>query len=209
MIEMSTCNKCGARFPKAGAGVFHKCHCSDGMMIPDNSKELEWIGEFIDTYVSPKDVTHVAEFLRSKFLAARKFPAQDLGVFLVEFETRHDVAPHMDAARQQLKNDSQDDFMNKIEIDILAGNRLDRNNAAKALGRTPKTLAEWKCKGVGPRPINVGGRMFYDLEEVMQMARGEKPIKPSPLEQMTALDEELEQQHPGWMTGTSAGASHD
>jgi len=32
------------------------------------------------------------------------------------------------------------------------------------------------------------------------MARGEKPIKPSPLEQMVALDEEIEAQYPGWMT---------
>jgi hypothetical protein len=53
---------------------------------------------------------------------------------------------------------------------VLPGNRVDRKNAAKALGRQPKTLAEWKRLGIGPKPHNVGGRVFYNWDEVQQFA---------------------------------------
>ncbi len=82
---------------------------------------------------------------------------------------------------RRLKMDSPTDAIEQVRLRVLPDNRLDRRNAAKALARTPKTLAEWKCKGIGPRPINVGGRVFYDFNEVMQMARGEKPITPAAL----------------------------
>ena len=74
--------------------------------------------------------------------------------------------------------ESPTDAIEQVKVRVLHDNRVDRRNAAKAFGRTPKTLAEWKCKGIGPRPINVGGRVFYDFNEVMEMARGEKPIVP-------------------------------
>ena len=70
------------------------------------------------------------------------------------------------------------DNIEVLKVRILPDNRVDRVNAAIALNRKPKTLADWKCKGIGPRPINVGGRVFYDFTEVMEMARGEKPIVP-------------------------------
>ena len=77
--------------------------------------------------------------------------------------------------------ESPTDAIEQVKVRVLHDNRVDRRNAAKAFGRTPKTLAEWKCKGIGPRPINVGGRVFYDFSEVMEMARGEKPIVPPAL----------------------------
>jgi hypothetical protein len=65
-----------------------------------------------------------------------------------------------------------------ISVEVLPDRRVTRKDAAKILGRTPKTLAEWKLHGWGPRPIVVGGRIFHDYDECLAMARGEKPIKP-------------------------------
>lgn len=73
------------------------------------------------------------------------------------------------------------DNIEVLKVRIFPDNRVDRCNAAIALGRSAKTLASWKCKGIGPRPVNVGGRVFYDWDEVRAMARGEKPITPAAL----------------------------
>jgi len=69
------------------------------------------------------------------------------------------------------------DNVEVMKVRIFPDNRVDRLNAAIALGRSIKTLASWKCKGIGPRPINVGGRVFYDWDEVRAMARGELPLE--------------------------------
>ncbi len=69
------------------------------------------------------------------------------------------------------------DNVEVVKVRIFPDNRVDRQNAAIALGRSVKTLASWKCRGIGPRPINVGGRVFYDWEEVRAMARGELPLE--------------------------------
>jgi hypothetical protein len=39
-------------------------------------------------------------------------------------------------------------------------------------------MAHWRGRGWGPKPILVGGRIFYDYDECLAMARGEKPVKP-------------------------------
>lgn len=70
----------------------------------------------------------------------------------------------------------EDDNVEMLKVRVMPDGRVDRPNAAVAFGRSPKTLAEWKCKGIGPRPINVGGRVFYDWQEVRAMARGELPL---------------------------------
>lgn len=57
-------------------------------------------------------------------------------------------------------------------IQVLPDGRLSRSNAAKLLDRKPKTLAEWSSKGIGPRPIKSGGRIFYDYKECLSFARG-------------------------------------
>jgi hypothetical protein len=63
--------------------------------------------------------------------------------------------------------------VDQVRIRVLPGNRVDRKNAAKALNRTPKTLAEWKRLGIGPKAHLVGGRVFYDWAEVQDFALGE------------------------------------
>jgi hypothetical protein len=42
--------------------------------------------------------------------------------------------------------------------------RMDRKNAAKYLGFSPKTLADWAT--IGPRYVMVGGRVFYFQEDL-------------------------------------------
>ena len=67
---------------------------------------------------------------------------------------------------------------NHTQVRVLPDGRVSSRDGGKILGRSPKTMAEWRCKGWGPRPIKVGGRVFYALDECMAMARGEVPIKP-------------------------------
>lgn len=43
---------------------------------------------------------------------------------------------------------------------------MDRHNAARYLGRAPKTLAQWKTNGKGPPGKKVGGRVFYYREDL-------------------------------------------
>ncbi|MBD3761466.1 MAG: DNA-binding protein [Rhizorhabdus sp.] len=62
--------------------------------------------------------------------------------------------------------------MDFSRIQVLPDGRLSRSNAAKLLGRQAKTLAEWSSKGIGPRPIRSGGRVFYDYNECLSFARG-------------------------------------
>ena len=70
------------------------------------------------------------------------------------------------------------DGIEQMKVRVLPDGRVDRANAAVILGRKPKTLADWKGKGLGPRPILVGGRVFYDYAECLSMARGETPVTP-------------------------------
>ena len=69
-------------------------------------------------------------------------------------------------------------FLEMVKVRILPDGRVSRSDAAKMLGRSPKTLADWKLKSWGPRAIVVGGRVFHDYCEVLSMARGETPIAP-------------------------------
>lgn len=61
----------------------------------------------------------------------------------------------------------------RVKVRVLPGDRVDRKNAAMALNRAPKTLAEWSRLGTGPRPFTVGGRIFYRWSEVQAYAGGE------------------------------------
>jgi len=66
----------------------------------------------------------------------------------------------------------------RVPVRVLADGRVSRREAAKIFDRSPRTLADWKLKGIGPRAIVVGGRVFHDFEECLAMARGEKPVAP-------------------------------
>jgi len=59
-----------------------------------------------------------------------------------------------------------------VKVLVLPDDRVDRRNAALALGRAPKTLAEWTRLGIGPRSFRVGGRSFYRWSEVRAYAAG-------------------------------------
>ena len=61
----------------------------------------------------------------------------------------------------------------EVRVRVLPSGLVDRANAAKALGRTSKTLAEWKRLGIGPRSQLRGGRAFYSWAEVQQFMEGE------------------------------------
>ena len=49
----------------------------------------------------------------------------------------------------------------RVRVRVLPDGRMDRNNAAKYVGRTPKTLAMWQMEGRGPKSVLVGGRRYY------------------------------------------------
>lgn len=66
----------------------------------------------------------------------------------------------------------------EIMVRVLPDRRVSAEDGGKVLGRTSKTMAHWRSVGWGPRPIRVGSRIFYDYDECLAMARGEKPIKP-------------------------------
>ena len=62
-----------------------------------------------------------------------------------------------------------------VRVRVLPNNRLDRQNAAKYLGKSPKTLAMWAMEGKGPPVKKVGGRCYYRLEQLDAHADGERP----------------------------------
>lgn len=64
------------------------------------------------------------------------------------------------------------------KVRVTPAGHITPTDAGKLLNRTPKTLANWRNKGWGPKVIMVCGRVFHDYEEVLSMARGEKPVKP-------------------------------
>lgn len=53
---------------------------------------------------------------------------------------------------------------------VLPDGHLDRKNAAKFLGYSPATLADWHRLGKGPPSRMVGGRRFYDIVDLRVFA---------------------------------------
>jgi hypothetical protein len=60
-----------------------------------------------------------------------------------------------------------------VRVRVLPDGRMTRQDAAKYLGRQPKTLAMWALRGKGPRSIRVGGRRFYYKADLDSFIRGE------------------------------------
>lgn len=52
-----------------------------------------------------------------------------------------------------------------VKVTAFPDGRLDSRNAALYLGKSPKTLDMWRCKGEGPKWIK-RGRVFYFLEDL-------------------------------------------
>ena len=60
-----------------------------------------------------------------------------------------------------------------VRVRVLPDGRMDRKSAAAYLGREPKTLAEWKLHGTGPRCVKVHGRCFYYRADLDAFIGGE------------------------------------
>lgn len=54
----------------------------------------------------------------------------------------------------------------RAAVRMTPDGRLTRSEAAKFIGVAARTLANWRSKGVGPRQIKVGGRVFYRLDDL-------------------------------------------
>ena len=59
-----------------------------------------------------------------------------------------------------------------VRVRVLPNGKLDSNNAAKYVGRAPKTLAMWRMQGVGPEWTKNGGRVFYNKAALDTFMRG-------------------------------------
>lgn len=62
------------------------------------------------------------------------------------------------------------------QIEALFGDDLllPPNPAAKAVNRTPKTLAQWRSQGRGPKWVKIEGRIGYRLGDLRAfIAKGE------------------------------------
>ncbi len=60
-----------------------------------------------------------------------------------------------------------------IHVRILPGNRVSRRDASKLLGVSVGTMANWACKGIGPRAKRLANRAFYDVTELEKFRDGE------------------------------------
>jgi hypothetical protein len=48
-----------------------------------------------------------------------------------------------------------------VKVRCLPDGRMDPPNSAAYLGLDEKTLANYRCRGVGPEFVRLGGRIFY------------------------------------------------
>ena len=59
-----------------------------------------------------------------------------------------------------------------VRVRVLPNGNMDSNNAAKYVGRAPKTLAMLRMQGIGPEWTKNGGRVFYNKEALDAFMRG-------------------------------------
>ena len=50
--------------------------------------------------------------------------------------------------------------------DALESRLLDPHEASDYLRMARQTLARWRCHGLGPRFVRIGGRIFYDRSDL-------------------------------------------
>ena len=60
-----------------------------------------------------------------------------------------------------------------VKVDALG--RMDRKNAAVALGKSEQTLANWSVGGEGPQSFKINGRVSYWAAEIEAYGRGDLP----------------------------------
>jgi hypothetical protein len=61
----------------------------------------------------------------------------------------------------------------QVRVRVLPDGRMSRDDAARYLGHSPKTLAMWQCQGKGPPSVLVGGRRYYYKADLDAFVRGE------------------------------------
>ncbi len=61
----------------------------------------------------------------------------------------------------------------RVRVRVLPDGRMSREDAARYLGRKPKTLAMWQLEGKGPPSVKVGGRRFYYKAALDSFIRGD------------------------------------
>jgi len=54
----------------------------------------------------------------------------------------------------------------RAQFEKVHGRLLSPIEAAIYLGFAPQTLARWRCEGIGPVFVKIGGRIFYESEEL-------------------------------------------
>jgi len=59
-----------------------------------------------------------------------------------------------------------------VRVRVLPDGRMDRENAARYIGRKPKTLEIWHTEGRGPRSRLVGGRRYYNKDDLDHFIQG-------------------------------------
>ena len=64
-------------------------------------------------------------------------------------------------------------MVTEAEIKVDALGRCDATTAAKALGLSAGTLANYRTAGSGPRWFRVNGRIYYDFKDLVAFGRGE------------------------------------
>jgi hypothetical protein len=49
---------------------------------------------------------------------------------------------------------------------------VNTNEAAKILGRSPATLKRWRYEGIGPKYVEIEGRISYDIVVLLEYIKG-------------------------------------
>ncbi len=75
----------------------------------------------------------------------------------------------MEAAAMKI----DESVVERVRVRVLPNGYMNSSNAAKYVGRAPKTLAMWRMQGVGPEWTKNGGRVFYNKKILDTFMRGE------------------------------------
>jgi hypothetical protein len=68
---------------------------------------------------------------------------------------------------------SSNPSVKRAKVRVTPDGRARRKDAARYIGHSEKTLANWATQGKGPRCVRVSGRCFYYLTDLDAFIRGE------------------------------------
>jgi hypothetical protein len=64
-------------------------------------------------------------------------------------------------------------MVRRFEAVVDALGRCDSGNAGLILGKSQSTLANWRTSGIGPAWRKVGGRVYYNYDDLVAYGLGE------------------------------------